>query len=144
MQPPQKHKYVQSLKATGCGDIVQRERKEPSNTARYSSQPPFRKWMLEGERWGDTPKHPPPPAKSPLAEHRQLPLHSPFFEPCSQGPIENMPGIKRCPALPWLQEQSRAKQGALPGAASQLPQLQPQRRESHFVPFSLLSPLPMC
>lgn len=61
MQPPQKHKYVQSLKATGCGDIVQRERKEPSNTARYSSQPPFRKWMLERERWGDTPKHPPPP-----------------------------------------------------------------------------------
>lgn len=43
-------------------------------------------------------------ATGPLAEHR---LHSPFFVPCSQGPIENRPGTKRCPALPRLQERSR-------------------------------------
>lgn len=38
------------------------------------------------------------------AEHRQLPLRSPFPVPRSPGPIENTPGTKRCPGL---QEPSR-------------------------------------
>jgi len=55
-----------------------------------------------GARGRGTPQNTPSlPAMGPVAEHRQPPLQSPFIVPVPRGSLE------QCPALPWLQEQSR-------------------------------------